>query len=353
MSCTQFEDDLRRYYLGEEDDKPKASEYIKMQTHIRSCPNCSVIAEKLKAIQAAMNGIVRQKASATFYDMLSEKLPKPSPVSIYVTKVKRKVSGVPKFAWITVSAVIVLTVLYTMFKIFFPSFGLPIVYYQGDVDIRRSSDNSGMKKLSGYPELTNGDKLKTDSSSIVVFVVSKETSVRMGENSELRIDYIQRARGEGYSCKINLIEGAVWVSQKESTKFDTQKLQVVTDNAFVEPLGSDFDVSSNDNKTVLRVFNGKVRFYHKNFQDEKSIVDGGHSSLTSSDQPPTSPAEIDTANPGGWEQWNMNIPMLAGNLLEIKAEAVKDKISPPKSYMPFFATPAPSVSPSPSPTPGF
>jgi ferric-dicitrate binding protein FerR (iron transport regulator) len=175
----------------------------------------------------------------------------------------------------------------------------------------------------------------------------------MGENSELRIDYIQRARGDGYSCKINVIEGAIWVSQKEEGKFETQKLQVVTDNAFIETLGSEFDVSSNDNKTVLRVFKGKVRFYHKNFQDEKSIVDEGHSSLTSSDQPPTSPAEIDTKNLGGWEQWNMNIPLLTGNLLEIKPDTIKDKIAPPRSYMPFFATPAPSVSPVPSPTPGF
>ncbi|HPZ08608.1 MAG TPA: hypothetical protein PL110_10880, partial [Candidatus Eremiobacteraeota bacterium] len=213
MSCTEFEDDLRRYYLGEEDDKPKASEYIKMQTHIRSCTTCSVNSEKLKAMQAAINGIVKQKTSATFYDTLSEKLPKPSPVTIYMNQIKRKFAKVPRPVWIGGFSLVTIFIIFMLVKIFFPSFGLPVIYYYGDVDIRKSTDNSGLKKLSGYPVLSVGDKLKTDSSSSVVFVIAKNTSARMGENTDLRIGLIQRSRDEGYTCKLDVVSGNLWVSQ--------------------------------------------------------------------------------------------------------------------------------------------
>ena len=355
MSCPKFEDELFKYYFGEEDDKPKASEYIKLQTHIRACPDCSVASEQLKGIQAALNGIIRQKTSATFYDNLSEKFPKPSSVKTFFKSANKKITGIHKYVWYALLGLVFLIGLVFAYRIIFATYNLPMIYHSGDIDYRKSSDTGGWKKLGENEniQLANGDKVKTDDSATAIFAISEDMSIKMSEKTEIKVMLIQRAGENGFTCKISLVEGLIWVSQPGQGDLEKQKLEVSTENAIIETLGGgDFDVYySDNNRTVLRVFKGKARFYHIHFQEEKSTISAGQSSLTSSDQPPTSPAEMDLSLKGGWEEWNLNMA-LSGNLMTISPSSIKDKIGTPKSWIQLQVTPPPENSGTPSPTPG-
>jgi len=346
MNCKEFETCLLKYYLGEEEDKPKASEYIKMQTHIRSCPNCSVLADKLKGIQAALSGLIKQKCSNNFYDILLEKLPKPSQMGSSLKEINKTISRVPKAVWIGMGVVTAVICIFVLFKMFFVTYGLPVVYYHGDIEIKRNADTAGWVKLKDYTELNNGDKIKTDDSSMAIIAISPTSTIRITEKTELKVLYLYRKKDQ-YNCKLSLTDGTIWVSDKGTAE---QKIQIATDNAFVEPEVAECDISfSDNNKTMVRVFKGNLKFYHKNFTDEKNKVNEGQCSVSSSDQPPTSPINMDTSIPGGWEQWNLNLP-LPGDIIKEK-EKVKDAVKLPSSYSQTNLFPKTDLTPVPEGTP--
>ena len=354
MNCEKFQEELLKYYLGEEDEKPKASEYIKMQSHLRSCQGCSKASEQLKGIQAALNAIISQKTSSTFMDGLTDKMPKPSPVTQYLNTANKKLSSVPRPVWFGLVGLIIIIGLVSVWGYIFPSTSLPVIYYNGDVDIRLNADTAGWKKLDGYIDLNNGDKIKTDNSACVVFVVSKDTSVRLGENTTARIVYMGKLKNKGYDCRIELIEGLLWVSQQGMGDKETELLKIITQNAVVKSSRAIFDVSfSDNNRTLLRVFGDGVDFSHQHFAEENTNVSKGFSSITSSDQPPTSPSKIDMVNLGGWETWNLKTFPSGIDLLSVNPEELKEGLKPPPSLTQLHATPPPTVEVEPTPTPGW
>lgn len=351
MNCLKFEEEILKYHIGEEDEKPKASEYIKMQTHIRSCPSCSKAADQLKGVQAALNGILLQNTSATFVDNLMARLPKPSPVSVLVTDTSKKIRNIPRPVWYVLLGLAVIFGIAKLWSILFATYNLPIIYHSGDIDIRLNADTAGWKKYEGNIPLGNGDKIKTDNSATLILVISDNVSVRLSENTTLQVMYISRKGKDAYDCRLNIEEGLVWVSQKGVSNFETQQLKITTENAVIDSLGGTFDIYySDNNRTLLRVFDGKVSFYHNHFQEEKSMINAGESSITSSDQPPTSPATFEMESLGGWEEWNLELDKnLPENLLLTRPEDVK--IEAPTMWSQTRGTPPPKENETPSPTP--
>jgi len=353
MRCDQFQEELLKYYLGEDDEKPKASEYIKMQSHLRDCKSCSKASEQLKGMQAALNAILRQTTSSTFIDGVIDKLPKPSPVTTYISQANKKLATVPRFVWWGITGLVLTIGIIYVWGILFPSCSLPIIYYDGTVDIRVNADTSGWKKLDKYLALRNGDRIKTDNSSGVIFVISKDTCVRMGENTQVVINYIGPLKNKGYDCRLTLEEGLIWISQMGYGNKESEQLKIETRNAIIRSSRGIFDVSfSDNNRTLLRVYDGSIDFSHQHFKEENTTVNKGYSSITSSDQPPTSPSLIDMTNLGGWEEWNLRKIPSDTDFLKIKPETFTEEMGKPKSWSQLYVTPPEKEEPSPSPTPG-
>ncbi len=153
------------------------------------------------------------------------------------------------------------------------------------------------------------DELATLARSSLVFVLSDQTKVSLGELAKLQIDeHLVGTGGARSSTILNLLAGSVrsLVSSVVGRAFN---YQIKTSNSVIAVRGTDFEVELFQGKarvgfggcgvyTEVRVFDGLVEVENPAQPGSKVEVRGGFATTIACEQPPLSPGPIGLAAHG-------------------------------------------------------
>jgi hypothetical protein len=132
----------------------------------------------------------------------------------------------------------------------------------GIAKVRRKS---GVESVAGVnQELFTGDRISTDARSIVEIMLSDGTLVRIGLNSEYRLESVEKKSGI-FSWVFGLAKGSIRAMVEKNPKKDMVKFRVNTPVGTMGVRGTELVLDHNEKRkrTTLHTIEGRVEFGSK------------------------------------------------------------------------------------------
>jgi len=265
MEC-KFDQNLLSFYL---DNEVSEEETRKIELHLKECEKCRRKLSELRNVSSILNELETVEVSSDYDRSFSKKFnqvvarkeksqePKITPWERWKLweEVKSIISGASTVAKVTVTAVFVMIVGYTLFALRPGSFPT-VITAKGNIQ-KYNKEMQSWQLIESGNNLHEGDIIKAAENSFIDIELDGIYKMRIKPESEILAKNITRSRREGVT-QFELIKGNLLV--KIDKPLDKSKFQVKTPFGIAEAKGTEFMVNmkSIDSQTLLGVAEGSV-----------------------------------------------------------------------------------------------
>jgi len=205
-------------------------------------------------------------------------------------------------ALIVILALAIGTRIYRVFLT--PRFSIPIEIVYSDATARiKQAGSMSWSPVVGRLVLYPGDEVASGNAQRLVMSLDSENSLRMGQNTTLKILGTRRAEGGAIQVRISLKSGVIWLEGSENGR-----VSWVIDTPLAVILGgrsvSEVNLGSG-NELAVRVWKGSLEYIPSAQSDLRQLVGEGQSSGVNDQYQLYKPHRVQAGELTPWQAWNL------------------------------------------------